>query len=100
RLAIDDFGTGYSSLSYLKRFPIDILKIDKSFVDDVPYDADDNAIVSAIIAMGQALGFQVLAEGVEQEEQLRFLEEKGCTMYQGYYKSKPLPAKEFEKLLK
>jgi diguanylate cyclase (GGDEF)-like protein len=100
KLAIDDFGTGYSSLSYLKRFPIDILKIDKSFVDDVPYDADDSAIVTAIIAMAQALGYQVLAEGVEQEEQLRFLEEKGCTMYQGYYKSKPLPAKEFEKLLK
>jgi diguanylate cyclase (GGDEF)-like protein/PAS domain S-box-containing protein len=99
RLAIDDFGTGYSSLSYLKRFPIDVLKIDKSFVDDIPYDMDDMAIVSAIIAMGQALGFQLLAEGVEREDQLAFLKEKGCSMYQGYIKSKPVPAVEFEKLL-
>ncbi len=99
RLAIDDFGTGYSSLSYLKRFPIDVLKIDKSFVDDIPYEADDMAIVTAIIAMGQALGFQVLAEGVEHIEQLEFLKEKGCTMYQGYFKSKPVPAREFEVLL-
>jgi diguanylate cyclase (GGDEF)-like protein/PAS domain S-box-containing protein len=99
RLAIDDFGTGYSSLSYLKRFPIDVLKIDKSFVDDIPFEKDDMAIVSAIIAMGQALGFQVLAEGTERIEQIEFLKEKGCTMYQGYYKSKPVPAAEFEKLL-
>lgn len=99
RLAIDDFGTGYSSLSYLKRFPIDVLKIDKSFVDDIPYDMDDMAIVSAIIAMGQALGFQLLAEGVEREDQMEFLKEKGCTMYQGYIKSRPVPALEFEKLL-
>ena len=99
RLAIDDFGTGYSSLSYLKRFPIDVLKIDKSFIDDVPYEKDDMAIVIAIIEMGKALGFQVLAEGTEHQEQLDFLEEKGCNLYQGYIKSKPLPAKEFEKLL-
>jgi diguanylate cyclase (GGDEF)-like protein/PAS domain S-box-containing protein len=99
RLAIDDFGTGYSSLSYLKRFPIDVLKIDKSFVDDIPFEADDMAIVTAIIAMGQALGFQVLAEGTERIEQIEFLREKGCTMYQGYFKSPPLPAAEFEKLL-
>ena len=99
RLAIDDFGTGYSSLSYLKRFPIDVLKIDKSFVDDIPFESDDMAIVTAIIAMGQALGFQVLAEGTEREEQIAFLKEKGCTMYQGYFKSPPVPAEEFEKLL-
>lgn len=99
RLAIDDFGTGYSSLSYLKRFPIDVLKIDKSFVDDIPYERDDMAIVTAIIAMGQALGFQVLAEGTERIEQIDFLREKGCTMYQGYFKSKPVRAEEFEKLL-
>jgi len=100
RLAIDDFGTGYSSLSYLKRFPIDVLKIDKSFVDDIPFETDDMAIVTAIIAMGQALGFQVLAEGTERPEQIEFLKEKGCTMYQGYFKSPPLPAKEFEELLR
>jgi diguanylate cyclase (GGDEF)-like protein/PAS domain S-box-containing protein len=98
RLAIDDFGTGYSSLSYLKRFPIDVLKIDKSFIDDLPYDQDDMAIVSAVIAMGEALGFQLLAEGVEHEEQLAFLRQRGCTMYQGYLKSRPLPASEFETL--
>ncbi|MDD4855961.1 MAG: EAL domain-containing protein [Sulfuricurvum sp.] len=99
RLAIDDFGTGYSSLSYLKRFPIDVLKIDKSFVDDLPFDADDMAIVTAIIAMGKALGFQILAEGTERIEQIEFLKERGCTMYQGYFKSPPLPAQEFVKLL-
>jgi diguanylate cyclase (GGDEF)-like protein len=99
RLAIDDFGTGYSSLSYLKRFPIDVLKIDKSFIDDLPYEKDDMAIVVAIIEMGKALGFQVLAEGTEHQEQLDFLEEKGCNIYQGYIKSKPIPAKKFEKLL-
>jgi diguanylate cyclase (GGDEF)-like protein/PAS domain S-box-containing protein len=99
RLAIDDFGTGYSSLSYLKRFPIDVLKIDKSFVDDIPYERDDMAIVTAIIAMGQALGFQVLAEGTERPEQIDFLREKGCTLYQGYFKSPPVRAEEFEKLL-
>ena len=99
RLAIDDFGTGYSSLSYLKRFPLDVLKIDKSFVDDIPYEADDNAIVSAIIAMGTALGFQILAEGTERKEQVDFLSQKGCALYQGYFKSPPLPAKEFKALL-
>jgi len=99
RLAIDDFGTGYSSLSYLKRFPIDVLKIDKSFVDDLPFETDDMAIVTAIIAMGTALGFQILAEGTERIEQIEFLKERGCTMYQGYYKSPPLPAHEFIKLL-
>lgn len=99
RLAIDDFGTGYSSLSYLKRFPIDVLKIDKSFVDDIPYENDDMAIVSAIIAMGHALGFQILAEGTERIEQIEFLKQLNCTMYQGYFKSPPVPAEEFEKLL-
>jgi diguanylate cyclase (GGDEF)-like protein/PAS domain S-box-containing protein len=99
RLAIDDFGTGYSSLSYLKRFPIDVLKIDKSFIDDIPYEKDDMAIVIAIIEMGKALGYQVLAEGVELIEQLEFLKEKGCAMYQGYYKSKPICAKDFLTLL-
>lgn len=98
RLAIDDFGTGYSSLSYLKRFPIDVLKIDKSFIDDIPYEKDDMAIVVAIIEMGKALGYQILAEGIEHKEQLEFLKEKGCTYYQGYIKSKPLQAAAFETL--
>ena len=99
RLAIDDFGTGYSSLAYLKRFPIDVLKIDKSFIDDIPYEKDDMAIVIAIIEMGKALGYDVLAEGVEESEQMEFLFNKGCTMYQGYYKSEPLEAKRFLELL-
>ena len=99
KLAIDDFGTGYSSLAYLKKFPIDVLKIDKSFIDDLPYGRDDIAIVTAIIEMGKALGYQVLAEGTENKEQIEFLKDKGCELYQGYYKSKPLPAKEFEQML-
>jgi len=98
-LAIDDFGTGYSSLAYLKRFPLDVLKIDKSFIDDIPHQADDMAIASAIISMGQTLGFKVLAEGVETIEQLDFLQLKGCDIYQGYIKSQPIPAEEFVKLL-
>ncbi|WP_455755702.1 EAL domain-containing protein [Sulfurimonas sp.] len=98
-LAIDDFGTGYSSLAYLKKFPIDILKIDKSFIDDLPYANDDIAIVTAIIEMGKALGYQVLAEGTENKDQIDFLKEKGCEFYQGFYKSKPLPVKEFEDML-
>jgi diguanylate cyclase (GGDEF)-like protein/PAS domain S-box-containing protein len=99
-LAIDDFGTGYSSLAYLKHFPVSTLKIDKSFIDDIPYHQDDMAITATIIAMGHILGFKVLAEGVETSEQLAFLQEKGCDSYQGYIKSKPLPADEFEQLLR
>jgi diguanylate cyclase (GGDEF)-like protein len=99
RLAIDDFGTGYSSLSYLKRFPLDILKIDKSFVDDIPFHQDDMEIAAAIIAMGHTLGFKVLAEGVETAEQLAFLQGKGCDLYQGYLTSPPVPAEAFEKLV-
>ena len=98
-LAIDDFGTGYSSLAYLKHFPIDKLKIDKSFIDDIPFQQDDMEITATIISMGHILGFKVLAEGVETPEQLAFLQEKGCDMYQGYIKSKPLPAAEFAALL-
>ena len=99
-IAIDDFGTGYSSYSYLKKFPIDILKIDKSFIDDVPYKKDDTAIVKAIIAMAQILDYQILAEGVEHQEQAEFLQKHGCHYYQGYLKSRPVPPLEFEKLLK
>ena len=100
RLAIDDFGTGYSSLSYLKRFPLDVLKIDKSFVDDIPFQKDDMEIAATIIAMAHILGFKVLAEGVETAEQLAFLQAKGCDLYQGYLTSPPVPAEEFEKLLR
>jgi len=100
RLAIDDFGTGYSSLACLKHFPLDLLKIDKSFIDDIPHLQDDMEIAATIIAMGHILGFKVLAEGVETPEQLAFFQEKGCDMYQGYIKSRPLPAAEFAALLR
>ena len=98
-LAIDDFGTGYSSLAYLKRFPLDVLKIDKSFIDDISHNTDDMAITEAIISMGQTLGFKVLAEGVETIEQLNFLKLKQCDIFQGYIHSKPIPSDEFVKLL-
>ncbi|WP_347986009.1 EAL domain-containing protein [Methylomonas sp. AM2-LC] len=98
RLAIDDFGTGYSSLAYLKHFPIDILKIDKSFVNDIPQLEDDMEIAAAIIGMGHILRLKVLAEGVETVEQFNFLKEKGCDYFQGYYKSKAVSAEEFAAL--
>jgi EAL domain-containing protein (putative c-di-GMP-specific phosphodiesterase class I) len=94
RLSVDDFGTGYSSLSYLKRFPIDMLKIDKSFVNDITTDPSDKAIVAAITVMAQQLKLEVIAEGVESLSQLEFLRELHCQYVQGYYFSKPLPPDE------
>ncbi len=99
RLSIDDFGTGYSSLSYLKRFPIDTLKVDRSFVRDIPGDADDMLITSSIIGLAHSLGIQVVAEGVETYAQLSFLRAQNCDAMQGYYFSKPLPAPAFAQLL-
>ncbi|WP_081933593.1 bifunctional diguanylate cyclase/phosphodiesterase [Massilia sp. 9096] len=99
-LSLDDFGTGYSSLSYLKRFPIDTLKIDRSFTTGIPLDASDCAIASTIIGMGRKLGHRVIAEGVETLDQLAFLRDAGCDEVQGYLYSKPLPAEDFERCLR
>lgn len=100
RLAIDDFGTGYSSMSLMKHFPIDTIKIDRSFVRDLPQDSEDQAIAQAIISMGKALGMTVVAEGVENVEQEAFLRSHGCDEMQGFLISRPLPARQMAELLR
>ena len=99
-ISIDDFGTGYSSLAYLKRFPLNTLKIDRSFIQDIESNEDDREITKAIIAMGQNLKLKVLAEGVENVEQLAILKSSGCDYIQGYYFSKPLPPNEVQPFLR
>jgi EAL domain-containing protein (putative c-di-GMP-specific phosphodiesterase class I) len=100
RIAIDDFGVGYSSLANLKRFPIDTLKVDRSFIRDIPLDTEDRAITEAIIAMGRSLNLTVVAEGVETLEQETFLRNHGCDETQGFYFSRPIASDEFADLLR
>jgi EAL domain-containing protein (putative c-di-GMP-specific phosphodiesterase class I) len=99
RLSIDDFGTGYSSLSALKRFPVERLKIDKSFIQDLTEDEDDRAVTAAIISLGQKLNLRVIAEGVENEAQIAFLRKNHCDELQGFHFSRPAPAEEAAALL-
>jgi EAL domain-containing protein (putative c-di-GMP-specific phosphodiesterase class I) len=100
RVAVDDFGTGYSSLSYLRKFPIDTLKIDQSFVRQISTGGDEAAIVTAVISMARSLKLQVVAEGVEKKEELEFLRAHNCGQAQGYYFSRPVSPKQFGGLLR
>jgi EAL domain-containing protein (putative c-di-GMP-specific phosphodiesterase class I) len=95
RIYLDDFGTGYSSLSYLKRFALDTVKIDKSFIRDIQADNSDHALVNAIITMARSLGLNVVAEGIEEHSQLHLLREAGCGYGQGYHFSRPVPMNQF-----
>ncbi|MCK4834325.1 MAG: EAL domain-containing protein, partial [Gammaproteobacteria bacterium] len=99
RLSIDDFGTGYSSLSYLKRFPFDVLKIDKAFISDIGENPDDTALCDAIIAMAHSLGLSIIGEGVENKLQFDFLHKRGVEMIQGYFVSTPMVQEEFLKFI-
>jgi EAL domain-containing protein (putative c-di-GMP-specific phosphodiesterase class I) len=99
QVAVDDFGTGYSSLSYLRKFPIDALKIDQSFVRQITTAPDETTIVTAVISMGRSLKLRVVAEGVETQEELAFLQAHQCDEAQGYFFSRPLPPEQFAKLL-
>jgi diguanylate cyclase (GGDEF)-like protein len=100
RISLDDFGTGYSSLSYLKHFAVDALKIDRTFVRDLPHDRGDAAIVTAVVALGHAMGLRVVAEGVETAEQVAVVKRLGCDEMQGFYFSKPLPPENLERYLR
>src|SRR4029077_707054 len=100
QVAVDDFGTGYSSLSYLRRFPIDALKIDQSFVRQITTTPDETTIVTAVISMGRSLKLRVVAEGVENQEELTFLQAHHCDEAQGFYFSRPVLPQQFAKLLK
>ena len=99
-VSLDDFGNGYSSLSYLKQFSLNVLKIDQSFIQDILVNKNSEAITMAIIAMARSLGLEVVAEGVEKEEQLAFLKSKFCDEVQGFLFSKPLPVEELTSFLK
>jgi EAL domain-containing protein (putative c-di-GMP-specific phosphodiesterase class I) len=99
KLAIDDFGTGYSSLSYLKLFPVDAVKVDRTFVEGLGSDSHDSSLVAAIIAMAEALDLEVTAEGVETEEQLVSLKKLRCQRVQGFYLTRPMPAVDLNRLI-
>jgi EAL domain-containing protein (putative c-di-GMP-specific phosphodiesterase class I) len=100
QISIDDFGTGYSSMSYMKSLPLDTIKIDKSFVMELPYDTHDVEVSKAIIALSKSLGYHVIAEGIENELQEAFLREHGCDIGQGYYFSKPMDSSAFVAFVK
>jgi EAL domain-containing protein (putative c-di-GMP-specific phosphodiesterase class I) len=100
RLAVDDFGTGYSSMSYLKRFPLDVMKIDRSFIADLEHDESDRAICQAMISVARGLNMEVVAEGIETEYQVRFLQDAGCQIGQGFLLDKPMKTGDFIERLK